>query len=52
MIWVETPTNPLLKLIDLEAIAPRQARGGLIAAADNTFASPYASGRWSSASTW
>ena len=41
MIWVETPTNPLLRLADLEAIADLCRRRGLIAAADNTFASPY-----------
>ncbi|MFN3512177.1 MAG: cystathionine gamma-synthase [Phenylobacterium sp.] len=41
MIWVETPTNPLLRLADLEALADLARRRGLIAAADNTFASPY-----------
>ena len=41
MVWVETPTNPLLRLCDLEAIAALCKRRGLIAAADNTFASPY-----------
>ncbi|MBL8771711.1 MAG: cystathionine gamma-synthase [Phenylobacterium sp.] len=41
MVWVETPTNPLLRLADLEAIADLCRRRGLIAAADNTFASPY-----------
>ena len=41
MIWVETPTNPMLKLADLSAIAAIAKRHGLIAAADNTFASPY-----------
>ncbi len=41
MIWVETPTNPLLRLADLEAIAALAKARGLIAAADNTFASPY-----------
>ena len=41
MIWVETPTNPTLKLADLEALAAIAARRGLIAVADNTFASPY-----------
>jgi cystathionine gamma-lyase len=41
MIWVETPTNPLLKLVDLEAIAHLAKRKGLISVADNTFASPY-----------
>jgi cystathionine gamma-lyase len=41
MVWVETPTNPLLRLADLEAIAELCRKRGLIAAADNTFASPY-----------
>lgn len=40
MIWVETPTNPLLKLADLEAIARIARRHNLISVADNTFASP------------
>jgi cystathionine beta-lyase/cystathionine gamma-synthase len=41
MIWVETPTNPLLKLAHLRAIADLARRRGIIAVADNTFASPY-----------
>ena len=41
MIWVETPTNPMLKLADLSAIAAIARRHGVLAAADNTFASPY-----------
>jgi len=41
LIWVETPTNPLLRLADLSAIAELARRRGLLAAADNTFASPY-----------
>lgn len=41
MIWVETPTNPLLKLADLAAIAAIAKRYNLIGVADNTFASPY-----------
>lgn len=41
MIWVETPTNPLLRLADLEALARLSRKHGLISAADNTFASPY-----------
>ena len=41
MIWVETPTNPLLRLANLEAIARLTRRRGILAAADNTFASPY-----------
>lgn len=41
MLWVETPTNPLLKLADLEALATLARRHGLITVADNTFASPW-----------
>jgi cystathionine gamma-lyase len=41
MIWVETPTNPLLKLADLEAIATIAKKRGILTIADNTFASPY-----------
>jgi len=40
MIWVETPTNPLLKLADLAAIAAIAKRHKIISVADNTFASP------------
>jgi cystathionine gamma-lyase len=41
MVWVETPSNPLLKLIDLEAVAKIAREANLIAVADNTFASPW-----------
>ena len=41
MIWVETPTNPLLKLADLTRIAKIARKHKVIAVADNTFASPY-----------
>lgn len=41
MLWVETPTNPLLHLADLEALAAFARRAHLIAVVDNTFASPY-----------
>jgi cystathionine gamma-lyase len=41
MLWVETPSNPLLKLADLAALAQIAREHGLIAVADNTFASPY-----------
>ncbi len=41
LIWVETPSNPTLKLADLSAIAAIARRHGICAAADNTFASPY-----------
>jgi cystathionine gamma-lyase len=41
LIWVETPTNPMLKLVDLAAIADIGRRRGVWTAADNTFASPW-----------
>ena len=41
MIWVETPTNPLLKLVDLEQVAMLAKKHQLISVADNTFASPF-----------
>jgi cystathionine gamma-lyase len=41
LIWVETPTNPLLKLVDLSAVAALARSRGLIAVADNTLASPW-----------
>lgn len=41
MIWIETPTNPMLKLVDLAAIAALAKRHDILTVADNTFASPY-----------
>jgi cystathionine gamma-lyase len=41
MVWVESPTNPMLKLVDLAAIAAIARRRGLICVCDNTFASPW-----------
>ena len=41
LIWVETPSNPMLKVIDLEAVVAFARRHGLLTVADNTFASPY-----------
>jgi cystathionine gamma-lyase len=41
MVWVESPTNPLLKLADLEAIATVARRHGIVSVCDNTFASPW-----------
>src|SRR5207244_13169336 len=41
LIWIETPTNPLLKLVDLERVAAIAKKRGVWVAADNTFASPY-----------
>ena len=41
MVWVESPTNPLLKLVDLSALAAIARKRGLISVCDNTFASPW-----------
>jgi cystathionine gamma-lyase len=41
LVWVETPTNPLLRMADLQAIADLCRSRGIICVADNTFASPY-----------
>lgn len=41
MIWLETPTNPLLGLVDIRAIAEIAHRRNLLVVVDNTFASPY-----------
>lgn len=41
LIWVETPTNPMLKLVDIEAICKFAKAKGIMVCVDNTFASPY-----------
>ena len=41
MIWIETPSNPMLKLVDLAAVAALGRARGILPVADNTFASPY-----------
>src|SRR6266480_1236642 len=41
MVWIETPSNPLLKLIDLEAIAKIARERKIISVSDNTFATPW-----------
>ncbi len=41
MVWIETPSNPLLKLIDLEAIAKIARKRKIISVSDNTFATPW-----------
>ena len=41
MIWIETPTNPLLALVDIQAVAAIARRHQLTLVVDNTFASPY-----------
>jgi cystathionine gamma-lyase len=40
MLWVETPTNPMLKIVDLQAVAAVAKKHGLLMVVDNTFASP------------
>ena len=41
MVWIETPSNPLMKVVDISAIARLAAVGGAITVVDNTFATPY-----------
>ncbi len=41
VVWVETPTNPLLSLVDITAVAQLCADAGALLVVDNTFASPY-----------
>ena len=41
LVWVETPTNPLLQILDIQGIAEVTHRAGAVLAVDNTFASPY-----------
>ncbi len=41
LVWIETPTNPLLKIIDIERLAEITRQKGVLLAVDNTFAGPY-----------
>ena len=41
LVWIESPTNPLLKLVDLKAIAALAKKHGTLVVVDNTFATPY-----------
>jgi cystathionine gamma-lyase len=41
LIWLETPTNPTLKLVDIQAICTLAHQKGILVAVDNTFMSPY-----------
>src|SRR5438132_574447 len=41
LVWIETPTNPLLQLLDIAAVAEVAHGAGALLAVDNTFASPY-----------
>ena len=40
VLWLETPTNPLMKIVDIEALAARAHEAGAVVVVDNTFASP------------
>lgn len=41
LVWIETPTNPLLQILDIAALADLAHKAGALLAVDNTFASPY-----------
>ena len=41
LIWIETPTNPMLNIIDIKAIASLAKKNKILVAVDNTFATPY-----------
>jgi len=41
LVWLETPTNPLLQVVDIAAVAEVARKAGALVAVDNTFASPY-----------
>ncbi|HVD51481.1 MAG TPA: PLP-dependent transferase, partial [Candidatus Udaeobacter sp.] len=41
LVWIETPSNPLMKVLDIAALAEIAHKGKALAVADNTFASPY-----------
>ncbi|RYC52173.1 cystathionine gamma-synthase [Flagellimonas olearia] len=41
LVWVETPTNPMMNIIDIKAVSTLAKKHGLLLAVDNTFATPY-----------
>ncbi len=41
LIWIETPTNPMLNIVDIEAVCKIAKQKGILTCVDNTFASPY-----------
>lgn len=41
LLWIETPTNPMLNVVDIEALTSVAKENGLLTCVDNTFASPY-----------
>ena len=52
LVWVETPTNPLLGVVDIAGAAEAAHAAGALCAVDNTFATRSCSGLWSSGPTW
>lgn len=40
-IWIESPTNPLLKIVDIQSVCKTASKKGIMTVVDNTFASPY-----------
>ncbi|MCL5021740.1 MAG: cystathionine gamma-synthase [Bacteroidetes bacterium] len=41
MVWIETPTNPLLRIVDIEAVTEIAKKAGALSVVDNTFATPF-----------
>lgn len=41
MVWIETPTNPMLSIVDIKSISAQASKQGIMTVVDNTFASPY-----------
>jgi len=41
LVWIETPTNPMLKIVDIEAVSRIAKKRGVVVGCDNTFASPF-----------
>ncbi|HGO9339874.1 TPA: aminotransferase class V-fold PLP-dependent enzyme, partial [Neisseria meningitidis] len=41
LVWLETPSNPLLRLVDIKALAAKAKAAGALVGIDNTFATPY-----------
>ena len=41
LLWIETPTNPMLSIVDIEAVCAVARKRGILTVVDNTFASPY-----------
>ncbi|BDS14937.1 cystathionine gamma-synthase [Aureispira anguillae] len=41
LIWIETPTNPMLNIVDIEAVCSIAQKHGILTCVDNTFATPY-----------